>query len=84
MVTKEALLARRAQLDQDLAAQDQVMLQAQAQVADGQQKIRNANNMIQALSGAKQDCEFWLAQFPPDAPAPAAENIEQPAKESLN
>lgn len=92
MITKEALLARRTQIDADIAAQQQAARDAQAQIQDGQRKVTVCRDMINALSGAKQDVEHWLAQLPPDPPAVSATNVEGtdggpipvPAKESLN
>lgn len=62
-MTKELLLARKAQLEKDLAVQASEAQAAQAQIGEGQKRAVAARDMINALSGAKQDCEFWLGQF---------------------
>lgn len=74
MVTKEQLLERRAQLESDLEAQHHAAAAAQAQVQDGQRKLGVCRDMINALSGAKQDVDHWLKQLEPATPA--AEPIE--------
>lgn len=93
MVTKESLLARRAQIETDLAQQQELARQAEAQRQDSIAKLGACRDMINALSGAKQDVDFWLAQYPADPPAaPSATNVEgsdggpvpAPIKESLN
>ena len=70
MVTKEELLARKATLEADLLAQQQAAAAATQEIQDGQRKLAHSRDMINALSGAKQDVEHWLAKFPADPPAP--------------
>ena len=82
MVTKEELLARKATLEADIVAQQQAANQATAEIQDGQRKLAHARDMINALSGAKQDVDHWLAKFPADPPA-AAEPIAEPVKQEL-
>lgn len=96
MVTKESLLARKAQIEGDLDAQHDLARAAEAQRQDAIAKLTGCRDMVNALSGAKQDVEHWLAQFPPDNQAadaaPAVEAIPQkegatleaPKKEQLN
>ena len=69
MVTKEELLARKATLEADLLAQQQAAAAATQEIQDGQRKLAHSRDMINALSGAKQDVEHWLAKFPADPPA---------------
>jgi hypothetical protein len=86
MVTKEALLARRAQLEEDIAAQEKQAAQADADRQGAIAKVARCHDLINALSGAKQDVDHWLAQFPvpeptaPDAqkPDPTAEPVKDP------
>ena len=85
MVTKEQLLERRDQLDKDLEAQHNAARDAQKQIQDGQARLAGCRDMINALSGAKQDVEHWLATFPvPEPPksAAAAEVAQAPAPEA--
>lgn len=83
MVTKEELLARKATLEADLAAQVNAGQNAQAKIQEGQRELAQSRDMINALSGAKQDVDHWLAKFPADPPA--AEPIkDEVAKELPN
>lgn len=91
MVTKEALLARRAQLENDLAVQQQIIHAAEAARQDAIAKITHARDLINALSGAKQDVDHWIAQFPvpePGADAPAKtveeDQLAKPPQEPIN
>lgn len=55
-MTKEQLLARKALLQQETAQQQDIQRQAAEAHA-------NARNQINALGGAIQDCDFWLAEL---------------------
>jgi hypothetical protein len=54
-MTKEQLIARRDELGKLIEEQHRIQIQARQQ-ADA------SRDQINALGGAKQDCEFWLAQ----------------------
>lgn len=97
MITKEELVARRALLEDDLKAQNDRAAQLNGQIQDGQRRLVQTRDLINSLSGAKQDVDYWLSKFPADPPAPGAEPVEtivakdgQPAepeappKETLN
>ncbi len=77
MVTKEELQARKATLEEDIAVQRAIAAKANAKIQEGQQELAHSRDLINALSGAKQDIDFWLAKFPADPPAAA-----EPAKEA--
>lgn len=74
MVTKEELLARKATLENDIAVQQNLATAAGARIQEAQRELAHSRDMVNALSGAKQDVDHWLAKFPADPPA--ARNVE--------
>jgi hypothetical protein len=91
MVTKEQLLARRAQLEQDLIAQQELANAAEGRRQEAVATLAKTRDLTNALSGAKQDVEFWLRQIDKaaaaeqPAPQPDPPASEQPAtKEPLH
>lgn len=53
------------QLEGLRAEQRQALAEARAQAAQ-------ADRNLVLIDGGLQDCEFWLSQLPPEAPAPEA------------
>lgn len=61
MITRDQLLERREVLVKDLATNREQLAQAQT-------AIQHHGSMIQALSGALQNCDYFLSRL--DAPCP--------------
>lgn len=69
----------------DLASQKNQVLAKQEEgknvVISGQQIIEQTNQMIYAINGAEQDCQFWLMKFD-EAEKKLAADKEQADKEA--
>jgi hypothetical protein len=55
-MTRELVLARKQDLEAQLAI-------ARGNVAKAQEQMVAAQNQLQAVGGAVQDCDFWLEQL---------------------
>lgn len=62
-MTKELLLARKAQHEADLATQKQIERDAAAEMEAAQKKGRTARDYNLAISGALQECNFQLGEI---------------------
>lgn len=61
-MTREALLARKAQLEGELADQRSIQAQAQQEIERLEKRRGRAYDAENALGGAIQDVNYWLGQ----------------------
>lgn len=84
MITAEDILDRKAALEGDLSKQRHLALQAASEISDAQSRLNNANAMIHSLSGAIQDCNFFLSkcQAPQEAVLQKPNGLATQSKET--
>lgn len=69
-MTLEQVQERKKALQADLEGHQTKGRAAAAVINEKQQELNLCNAMIQAVNGAMQDCDFWIARLMPVQAAP--------------